>query len=596
MHVPLTNSPTLPLFRTVFWFALVTGIVEGISRVVQLRIFGEPAANGRNVVWTAAVCDVALFLAITLLYWLCARAWPALVKPRAVGFWSLFLFFTGLLSNVRNLYLVAVLILATGLAWQGSQLLVRFADPFLRAVRWSSIPMALLVIFVAFGMVTWREVRERKALAALPPAREGAPNVLLIVLDTVRAESMSLYGHERETTPNIARLASRGVVFDRAYATAPWTLPSHASMFTGRYHHELDVGWRKALDARWPTLAEAFRERGYATGGMVGNLLYCTSWTGLARGFDHYDDIALFSLPHWLANCGLGRQVMVMLNRSSVAWMQRMVGSSKSGEKVAGEFLDWQASIGERPFFAFVNFMDAHDPYDPPRPYDTRFSETPVGRVRQEEEQRVLDPASLDLSRVAYDSQIAHVDALVATLLHELEDRGALENTLVVITSDHGEQFGEHGLVLHANSLYSQLLHVPLVVVYPARVPAGERVSSPVSLRDLAATLVDLSGLEVATPFPGVSLQGLWNEGGAPAPSPCLAHLTKALNRPEWYPNGPGPMDSIVSGSHHYIRDARGAEQLFDVQADPAETQDISATDGGREAVSRLRAATPNGS
>jgi arylsulfatase A-like enzyme len=592
MHAPISDSTAIPLFRTVFWFALVVGIVEGLIKAVQVYLLGEPANNGPNAVWTAAVCDVLLFLAITFLYWLCTRAWPALGKPRAVAFWSLFLFFTSLLSNVRSLYLVAILILATGLAWQGSRLLVRYGDLFRRVMRWSTIPTTLLVVSVAVGMVAWDEMRERRALAALPPARENAPNVLLIVLDTVRAESMSLYGHERETTPNIDRFASRGVVFDQAYTTAPWTLPSHATMFTGRYHHELAVDWRKSLDARWPTLAEAFRERGYATGGMIGNLLYCTSWTGLARGFDRYDDIPLFSPHHWLASCGLGRQVIVLLNRSNVAGLQRFGNPLKRGEEVADEFLDWQASIGERPFFAFLNFMDAHAPYDPPSPYDTKFSETPVGRVRQEEEQRVLDPARLELTRVAYESEIAHVDALVDALLRELENRGVLQNTLVVITADHGEQFGEHGLVLHANSLYKQLLHVPLVAVYPSRVPAGERVSGPVSLRDMAATIVDLSGLEVAAPFPGTSLDGIWNEGGHAAPSVSLAHLTKALNRPDWYPNGPGPMDSIVQGQYHYIRDAQGVERLFDIQADPAETQDLSATDLGREVMPRMRGAT----
>jgi arylsulfatase A-like enzyme len=582
------SSTPLPLFRTVLWFALAVGIVEGLVKFAQMRVLGVPVVGGPHSVWTAAACDAILFLAFTGPFWLATRSWPALARPKAVAFWSLLLFFTALLANLRSLYFVAVLLLAAGLAWQSARLPAGRTEAFLVVMRRTLIPMAALVVCVAVGMVAWGLVRERRALAALPPAPANASNVLLIVLDTVRAESMSLYGSERRTTPNLERFAARGVVFEQAYATAPWTLPSHATMFTGRYHPELDVNWHKALDARWPTLAEALRDRGYATGGMVGNLLYCTTWTGLSRGFDHYDDISALSYQHWLENCGLGRRVMAAVNKADLAWLVRIAKPRKRGEEVVEAFLEWQASIGERPFFGFLNFMDAHDPYDPPRPYDTKFSTTPVGRVVQLEEQRDPDPARLELTRTAYESEIAHLDEIVGALLRELENRGVLDDTLVVITSDHGEQFGEHGLVLHANSLYKQALHVPLVVVHASQVPAGVRVAEPVSLRDLAATIVDLAGTGEATPFPGVSLRGAWS-GSPSAASLALAHLTKARNRPDWYPNGTGPMESLVEGRYHYIRDARGAEQLYDVLADPAETEDLATTDRGREIVARMR-------
>ena len=127
-------------------------------------------------------------------------------------------------------------------------------------------------------------------MANLPQADSGTPNVLLIVMDTVSAQHMSLYGYPRDTTPNLARLARKGVRFQHARSTAPWTLPSHASMFTGRWPHDLSVGYGQPLDASAPTLAESLRDRGYATGGFVANTLYCSAETGLNRGFIHYED------------------------------------------------------------------------------------------------------------------------------------------------------------------------------------------------------------------------------------------------------------------------------------------------------------------
>ena len=137
---------------------------------------------------------------------------------------------------------------------------------------------------------------EHRALRRLPAAIPGAPNVLLIVLDTVRADALSLYGYDRDTSPNLVRLARGGVRFEQARATAPWTLPSHASMFTGRWPHQLDIGTFRPLDARSPTLAEVLGARGYVTAGFVANPIFCHADYGLARGFLHYEDIPVSPL------------------------------------------------------------------------------------------------------------------------------------------------------------------------------------------------------------------------------------------------------------------------------------------------------------
>ena len=161
-----------------------------------------------------------------------------------------------------------------------------------RCDRWTTIriaiPLGLLTLLVAggLGLDSWRDYRARSRAIATTIGSDSKPrNVILVVLDTVRADRLGLYGYSRNTTPNLDGLARRGVVFDRAFSTAPWTAPSHASLFTGRWPHELSVGWNRPLDGASPTLAEFLRAQGYATAGFVANTTYCSYETGLARGF-----------------------------------------------------------------------------------------------------------------------------------------------------------------------------------------------------------------------------------------------------------------------------------------------------------------------
>ena len=321
----------------------------------------------------------------------------------------------------------------------------------------------------------------------LPPP--GSPNVLLIVLDTVAAGHLSLHGYERPTSPTLDGLARRGIRFDRVQATSSWTLPSLASAFTGRWPHELSVGWLTPLDATHPTLAEYLGSRGYATAGFVANTFYCGSDTGLGRGFTVYRDYIFPELSafKWAALINRPLEGMrsiheFMRQRLKAVFLQGLLstfdaGNRKPASAVNREFLDWLSvrRQPERPFFAFLNYYDAHYPYKLPEGSIHRFGARP--RTEREidliEYWRAGGQARLSVRedafvRDCYDDCIADLDEQLGRLIDELGRRDILDQTWLIVTADHGESFGEHpGVFGHGTSLYQTQLHVPLVIIPP---------------------------------------------------------------------------------------------------------------------------------
>jgi len=399
----------------------------------------------------------------------------------------------------------------------------------------------------------------------------------------VHALELGLYGETLPTTPFIDRYARGGVVFDAAFSAAPWTLASHASMFTGRYPHELSAGWSAPLDDRWPTLAERLRAHGYRTGGFVANVEFTGVETGLSRGFVHYDDV--HESAAWvLLSSSLGRFIGNNPRLRKLAGWHDVL-DRKHASAVDGEVLAWVDQGGSGPVFLFLNYLDAHEPYVPSAKYWDAFSgglkrrqdliRFPNARRGERAFKASMTPAQVEAERRAHLASLAELDAGVGRLLDGLRRRGLLDNAVVVITADHGEQFGEHHLFSHGNSLYSQLLHVPLVVVAPGRVPAGLRAATPVSLRDLGATILELAGIRDPA-FPGASLARAWTSPGAPAAaaSPVVAEVEPAPREALRYPAAKGPMRSVVLGRYQYIRRRNGPEELYDYTADRAEADD----------------------
>jgi arylsulfatase A-like enzyme len=467
-----------------------------------------------------------------------------------------------------------------------------------------SIPAAsfgLLMVLAALSSGR-RAVVEARAVAGLPPAPPGARNVVLIVWDTVRASYTSLHGYQRDTTPHLVEWARKGVRYDLALAPAPWTFPSHTSFFTGHWPFRLNSQWKYTLDASHPTLAEYLRSRGYQTAGFVANTDCCNYETGLDRGFAHYEDYAL-TPRSLLGRTVAGKWLLEKFPGPGADYDKKWIGlQSRGAREINGAFLDWLGRRRrDRPFFAFLNYFDAHAPYIAPARYQGRFGIRP----RTTGDYRVLvDFVTMDKNRITkrdvwlardgYHDCVAFLDDQLGRLLDELEGRGLLGETDVIITSDHGEEFGEHLYFGHAYNTNLEAIAVPLVILSP-RAPRGRVVSGPVSLRDLPATVVDLLGLSAGSPFPGRSLTAYWGSGPGPFPpitSPALTEQAAAAAfqaRPRQRREHPGFQMSLVASGHHYIRHGMGLEQLYDLRVDPSERVNLMASSRGGQRVGAFR-------
>ncbi len=581
----MTRVHDVPL-RDVAIAGMATALTAALAHVAIVYwrpvLIGEiPLGWGRDLVWMAPISYLAAFAVVATLLIVIAAFFP-----RRIGFGTVvgtFAFFTTLaaLLLVPAIQQYASLILALGVGVQVGRAAGRRAAPTRTALR--RVAVVLAVTFVALGawsrgMRAWSTSR---ALAALPQAPRGAPNVLLIILDTVRAASLSLYGYPRETTPALERLAPQSVVFDNAMATGSWTLPTHGTLLSGRYVARLAGSWVEPVDGGETRLPELFARRGYATGAFVANLAYTSHESGLARGFASYEDFQVTPEQIFWSNAFTQTPLLAALARSRERWQVRKAlqafdlglpryatSHRKRAPVVNDEFLDWQARLDGRPFFAVLNFMDAHDPYPAPPPYDTRFSPRPTAQD-------------------SYDGAIAYLDAHLQALFTELARRGALDNTLIVVTGDHGEHFGEWGLSGHGNSVYPPVMHVPLLMRLPGKVPQGERIGGFVSLRDVPRTIAQLALGDDAAQLPGVSLANAWSDGGrATSPVVVERHLGKSArdSLPE------GHVAGLYEGHLQYARDAEGREELLDLRALPDDSSNLASNPSYRRALSSMRA------
>lgn len=591
---------------TAVHFAICVAVLAGVGEVLLLLYRkhdqGEFTARSRDIYWLAPLAYLLIFVAPAAMLTLAQRRWARLPALPLTVFGTVTASAAGLISLHfgPRLHGAALVLLSAGLGYQASRML---SDPHagLHRVARRLAPVLLLgVLATAIGMPAARRWREWRTVASLPPATRS-PNVLLLILDTVRASSLSLYGHSRQTSPTLERLATEGVTFGRALATAPWTLPSHASMFTGRWPHEQTTSWFRPMDKRDSTLAEALAARGYATGGFVANLIYTDYEKGLGRGFQRYQDFR-FGLGLILRSCNVTRRI------TDSRLLRRLVGSDeilgrKPAATVNAEFLAWLDGVGDRPFFGFLNYFDAHDPYLPPEEWFERVAGytrpdrlSPLRRLGVRQRRDQMRPEDILLEQDAYEASIAWLDHEIGVLLAELERRGLREHTIIVVTSDHGEEFGEHGVFLHGHTLYRDALQVPLLIVAPGQAPRGERVTQPVSLRDLPATVLSLVRGESAT-FPGASLERFW--GGTPPQGepPVLSEVQRAIRMPEWYPSAGGDLRALTDSAYHFIQHPDSGHRLFDWAADPAERDNLYSTAQGRARaetyLERLRQVPP---
>jgi arylsulfatase A-like enzyme len=251
----------------------------------------------------------------------------------------------------------------------------------------------------------------------------------------------------------------------------------------------------------------------------------------------------------------------------------------RNAASINDDILGWlDRRPAERPFFVFANYIDAHTPYAPPDEYRWRYTGS-RSSARRPPPGDMKEPPSAELTqalRDAYDGSITYLDAQLAALFRELDKRGVTSNTIILISSDHGEQFGEHGFLEHGASLYLHELHVPLMIRLPNREHRGCVVRDWVTLRDIPATLSDAAQLELDPPFPGHSLVTRCSGKTPEDPSPILAETVGRPHLPGWYPASEGDIQGVIFGNMHYTRRGSGAERLFDTSVDSMEMHDLS--------------------
>ncbi len=582
------TSAALGPGRTVeisLWVALLGGGLEALVLLLRQRLLGHYVWAGPDVLWMAPLAWAALTVPIGLAGW--AGAAVARRQLGASTLVGLLGFSVGsiLLLNVRALHPAATLLLAAGASVQLSRSVRAREVAFVRLSR-RSAPLLMLGLLVAFFDVSAsRLLREGKTIRELP--KGAGPNLLLIVLDAVRAGNLGLSGYERPTSPVLDSLGRAGIVFDRAYATASWTLPSHGSMFTGRLARSLSADWLEPLDTGSSTVAERLRDAGYVTAAFSANFYYVTRESGLDRGFLHFDDYRL-SWKQILLSSTAGQ--ILFENSDRVARQLRRgridrallelpppperVADRKHASRLNADFLAWLDKTEKRPFFAFLNYFDAHRPYYAP--------DSILARFRTGDERRSIDD---------YDAAIAYMDRSIGELLDSLDARRLLDNTVVVVTSDHGELFGEHDLTGHGNSLYLDLLHVPLIIRAPG-VTDGTRIETAVSLVDLYPTLLELAGLEIPESNSARTLASAWTDTVGDRrldPRPLFAAVREGINTPPDQPVSHGDMLSIIWGGFHYIRRSDGAEELYDIESDPLEEHQLVGESGWEDELEELR-------
>ena len=413
----------------------------------------------------------------------------------------------------------------------------------------------LIVIMPALGVATFAQAIPTKPVPAKQKPRAGStkPSVILITIDTLRADHVGCYGAQTVKTPTLDALAHDGVVFERAISQVPLTWPSHAVILTGTYPFQNGVQdfTGQPLAQQFRTVSQAFQKAGYATGAVVSAFVLDRSW-GLARGFDFYDDAF-----------------------SAETFEQKDIGlvDRRAGESVA-HAVTWLKKTPRRPFFLWLHLYDPHSPYDPPEPYRTEYRSH------------------------LYDGEIAYADHELGNLMSWLKQNHLYDSSLIVALSDHGESLGEHGEDEHGFFVYNATVHVPLIVKPPAGsgIAAG-RYGEPVETTAVAPTLLRLAGMKdpvekIYTQFQSHALLGTMlgtKSGTNPAGSQAANQTPKDPAYSEtFYPFssfGWSPLHALESERFHLIEAPK--PELYDLETDPGETRNIAAEQPATVAVLR---------
>jgi len=436
-------------------------------------------------------------------------------------------------------------------------------------MRWSLKPVGTIAIF-ALTMLSAMFVNAkppRDLTPEQPPPRVASPNIVLIVMDTVRADHLSAYGYARNTTPHLAQFAKTATLYARAYAPANMTLPSHASLFTGLYASEHtahnDEGWAlgRPLPARALTAAEILAARGYATACIAANG-YLGEGFGLDQGFQHLDVRAPW-MAYGMASEFYLRSRVAAIASHVIELPRRTRHLARGGEEISELAIAYleRTTARRRPFFLVLNYLDAHHPYFPPAPYDTMFPGHDATQPVELQERLIAafnqgSPKITPRERAhlisQYDGSLAFEDREVARVIDKLRERGVYDRTLIIELSDHGECFGEHNVITHGLANYDPETHVPLIVKNPGQIN-GVVIAAPVSLLDVWPLLTSMQRPPSAIITESFPMRG----PGATLPS-----------------RRPGT--AKIEGTLKTIVNIDGSVESYDLAVDPDETRNLA--------------------
>lgn len=419
--------------------------------------------------------------------------------------------------------------------------------------------------------------RRNGARAKGRPLKARYPNILLIVMDATRAQNLSVYGYSRPTTPHLEAFAAECVVYENAIAASCWSLPCHASIFTGVYPstHGAD-DQRQFLDAAHPIIGELLANRhGYRT------YAFCSKrdvspLTGMDRGFQHFDAGELRgSLRKWARKADNG--------------LARVRGTHDSGLRHTRRSLQRllpQLQQGDEPFFIFLSTVEAHIPYHPPRQYNhfvpdsipaRQVAHVNMDRWKYMANRIEMRPTDFEILNALYDAGIAYTDAAIGEILRALREQNLLDDMLVMITADHGENLGEHRLMAHGYCLYDTVIRVPLLIHYPKGISAAKRVPSQVQSVDILPTILNLLGDDVAREHPYLEGNDLLSSARHPFTVAEQANPDLRIFRTRFPDSDVSHYDRylrmIRTERHKFIWGSDGRHELYDLCADPGENQ-----------------------
>ncbi|RMH03699.1 MAG: hypothetical protein D6702_05265 [Planctomycetota bacterium] len=560
------------------------GVREPLAEMLRIEAYYVVAAAGLGLVLhllilrrsLAATVRVLLAAAAALLGVVWVRAW--LSGGESVTFGMVVGSYAGGLAAVAA-------------AWLAGRVLFRRPAP------------ALILGLVAFGLAHGVALvgtghAGGPDLGIQPWRGERPPNIAVLLIDTLRADRLGCYGYERPTSPEIDALAARGTRFEAAYAQASWTRPSVASLMTSLYPDSHDIrGDYDVLPAGLPTLAQVLKARGYHTAGFSANPQVSPLY-GFDRGFDVFGRggshllrrSAIGILDH-MAKRTLRMRILPALTGGGAAATAGKAGKKKAEEKdpLAGsgaqalnrQVFQWLDDYdGRQPFFLYVQYIDPHTPYSPPEDLINEGGQEPVSLPAQFIDKNAppyplssyeaAPPEVLaGLSRL-YDAEVRYVDREIGRLLNRLAERGLLEDTIVVVTADHGEELYDHEQWLHGQSLFDELVRVPLIVAGPG--VARQVVEEPVELIDLLPTAAGWSGAEIHFPIQGRDLGPILAGGGGDPERVVFSERQGAY-----------PLHAVRRGRDKLIRitSPDGPVWLqYDLGRDPGERRNLAAEGG----------------